>query len=174
MSVNNSVIERYAAIWNEADPEKRMDLVGWTFTEDGTYQDPILTGRGHELLNQMFGAAQAQLPGARLSLVGEPETHHDWVRFRWQITMSGSWTRCRPRCCRSATPGMAAPLSPNDSPLRHPPVPAPLLGPRGLHVLSAPRPAQGDEGTREGRAPGARPSFRSTLKADGYRPTTED
>jgi hypothetical protein len=87
MSVNNSVIERYAAIWNEADPEKRMDLVGWTFTEDGTYQDPILTGRGHELLNQMFGAAQAQLPGARLSLVGEPETHHAWVRFRWQITM---------------------------------------------------------------------------------------
>lgn len=89
MSLNDSVIDRYIAIWNENDPEKRRDLVGWAFAEDATYQDPILVGDGHVGLNEMFGAAQAQLPGARLTLMGEPDAHHDWVRFRWQIIMPG-------------------------------------------------------------------------------------
>ncbi len=89
MSVNDSVVERYVAIWNESDPESRRDLVGWAFTEDATYQDPILAGDGHERLDQMFAAAQEHLPGARLTLMGDSDAHHDWVRFQWQITMPG-------------------------------------------------------------------------------------
>ena len=89
MSVNDSVIERYIAIWNETDPEKRRDLVEWAFTEDAVYTDPILLGAGHANLDQMFGVAQAQLPGAQVSLASEPDAHHEWVRFSWALTMPG-------------------------------------------------------------------------------------
>jgi hypothetical protein len=89
MSVNDSVVDRYIAIWNETDPEKRRDLVGWTFTEDATYQDPLLLGAGHDGLDQMFAAAQAQLPGAQVTLSSEPDAHHEWVRFSWRVVMPG-------------------------------------------------------------------------------------
>src|ERR671912_324344 len=83
MSVNDSVIERYIAIWNETDPARRRDLVRWAFTEDAAYTDPLLLGAGHENLDQMFGVAQAQLPGAQVTLASEPDGHHGWVRFSW-------------------------------------------------------------------------------------------
>lgn len=89
MSVNDSVVDRYIAIWNETDPEKRRDLVEWAFTEDAVYTDPILLGAGHANLDQMFGVAQAQLPGAQVALVSEPDAHHEWVRFSWAMTMPG-------------------------------------------------------------------------------------
>jgi hypothetical protein len=86
---NDSVIERSIAIFNEADPEKRRDLIAWTFTEDATYQDPLLAGAGHAQLDQMFAAAQAQFSGAQVVRSSEPEAHHDWVRFSWQVMMPG-------------------------------------------------------------------------------------
>jgi hypothetical protein len=89
MSVNDSIIDRYIAIWNETDPEKRRDLVGWAFTEDALYQDPLFTCDGHASLDQMAAAAQAQFPGAQIALSSEPDAHHDWVRFSWKLTMPG-------------------------------------------------------------------------------------
>ena len=89
MSNRTDLIDRYIAIWNETDPNKRRDLIGWAFAEDGRYQDPLLTGAGHDALDQMFAAAQAQLPGAQVTLATEPDAHHDWVRFSWALVMPG-------------------------------------------------------------------------------------
>ncbi|HET9658784.1 MAG TPA: nuclear transport factor 2 family protein [Thermomicrobiales bacterium] len=84
-----TVVERYIAIWNETDPRKRRDLIGWTFTEDAAYLDPMLSGEGHAGLGAMFEGVFAQLPGARVSLSGEPDAHHDWVRFSWTLVLPG-------------------------------------------------------------------------------------
>jgi hypothetical protein len=89
MSVNDSVIDRYIAIWNEADPAKRRDLIGWAFTEDAAYLDPMLSGEGHASLETMFDGVFAQLPGAQVSLIGKPDAHHDWVRFSWKLVLPG-------------------------------------------------------------------------------------
>jgi hypothetical protein len=90
MSINDSVVDRYIAIWNETDPAHRRELVGQAFTEDATYTDPLLLGAGHDNLDRMFAAAQAQLPGARVSVLGEPDQHHGWVRFQWKLHLDGS------------------------------------------------------------------------------------
>jgi hypothetical protein len=84
-----TVVERYIAIWNETDPRKRRDLIGWTFTEDAAYLDPMLSGEGHAGIETMFEGVFAQLPGARVSLSGEPDAHHDWVRFSWTLVLPG-------------------------------------------------------------------------------------
>lgn len=89
MALTNSVTERYIAIWNETDPGKRRDLIGWAFSEGAVYLDPMLSGSGHAGIEAMFEGVQAQLPGAVVSLVGEPDAHHDWVRFTWQLVLPG-------------------------------------------------------------------------------------
>jgi hypothetical protein len=82
-----TVTERYIAIWNETDPAKRRDLIDQTFTEDATYLDPMLAGEGHAGIAAMLDGAQEQLSGAVASLTGEPDGHHDWVRFSWKLVL---------------------------------------------------------------------------------------
>jgi hypothetical protein len=89
MAFTNSVVERYGAVWNEADPGKRRELIGQTFSEDGTYLDPMLSGAGHAGIDTMIQGVQAQLPGARVSLISGPEEHHGWVRFSWKLVLPG-------------------------------------------------------------------------------------
>lgn len=87
MSANDSVIDRYIAIWNEPDPEERRDLISWAFTEEAVFQDPVFSGKGHAGIETMLESVLAKLPGSRLSLIGEPEIHHDWARFRWELNL---------------------------------------------------------------------------------------
>ena len=89
MALTNAIVERYIAIWNETDPGKRRNLIGQTFAENATYLDPMLAGEGHAALEKMVAGAQAQFPGAMASLTGEPDGHHDWVRFSWKIDLPG-------------------------------------------------------------------------------------
>lgn len=84
-----TVTERYIAIWNEADADKRRDLIGWAFTEDASYLDPMLAGQGHAGLETMFTGVAGQLPGAQVSLTSKPDAHHDWVRFNWKLVLPG-------------------------------------------------------------------------------------
>ena len=84
-----SVVDTYLAAWNEADPERRRALVGATWTEDGTYLDPLMAGAGVDEITAMIGAAQAQFPGHRFSLAAGPDTHNDVVRFSWTLSGPG-------------------------------------------------------------------------------------
>jgi hypothetical protein len=72
-------------MWNENDPERRLELVSETLTHDATYLDPIMAGNGLEQICDMIGAAQAQYPGHRFELVSGPDAHHDRVRFTWSL-----------------------------------------------------------------------------------------
>ncbi|MBB4661265.1 nuclear transport factor 2 family protein [Conexibacter arvalis] len=80
-----TVVDDYIAVWNEPDPERREALVARTWTEDGTYLDPLMSGEGIAGISAMVGAAQAQFPGHRFELTAGPDAHNDVVRFTWTL-----------------------------------------------------------------------------------------
>ena len=57
------VVDRYIGTWNETDPAKRRELIGRTWTEDGTYLDPLMAGEGQEEIDAMIEAVQANSRG---------------------------------------------------------------------------------------------------------------
>jgi hypothetical protein len=79
------VIDTYIASWNEADPERRRALVGQTWSDDGSYLDPLMSGQGADEIAAMIGAAQQQFPGHRFELAFGPDAHNDRVRFAWSL-----------------------------------------------------------------------------------------
>lgn len=82
---SEEVVARYIATWNETDPRRRAALVAQTWTEDGQYVDPLMQGEGHDGINAMIAAAQAQFPGHRFALSGAPDRHNDRLRFSWSL-----------------------------------------------------------------------------------------
>ena len=85
-----SVVDTYLEAWNETDADRRRELVASTWTEDGTYLDPLMSGAGIDQINAMIGAAQAQFPGHSFSLAAGPDTHNDVVRFSWTLAADGN------------------------------------------------------------------------------------
>jgi hypothetical protein len=80
-----AVVDNYIAVWNEADPVRRQQLIARTWTDDGTYLDPLMRGEDPEQIGAMVGAAQAQFPGHRFELTAGPDHHNDVVRFTWTL-----------------------------------------------------------------------------------------
>ena len=48
-----------------------------------------MSGEGHDGIDAMIAAAQQQFPGHRFELVDGPDSHHDRVRFTWQLVGDG-------------------------------------------------------------------------------------
>lgn len=89
MADTDTLVNNYIAMWNEADPERRRDLVAHTVTDDAAYVDPVMEGTGVDGIAAMIGAAQSQFPGHRFALVAGPEAHHDQLRFTWSLAADG-------------------------------------------------------------------------------------
>ena len=90
MADTNTVVHNYIAMWNETDPDRRRELVAQTVTHDADYVDPVMEGAGVDGIAGMIGAAQAQFPGHRFTLIAGPEAHHDRVRFTWSLAADGA------------------------------------------------------------------------------------
>ena len=92
MADTATLVNRYIAMWNEPDPERRRALVAETITEDATYVDPMMAGKGIEQISAMIGAAQQQYPGHRFALISNPASptnaHNDRVRFSWALSLN--------------------------------------------------------------------------------------
>ena len=67
-NVNETVVS-YLAAWNERDPKRRREFVAAAWTEEGSYIDAHRHGHGHNAIDAMLAATQAQFPNHRLSLV---------------------------------------------------------------------------------------------------------
>src|SRR5918997_4879772 len=65
------VIDQYIAAWNETDPESRRAMIARTWTEDGSYLDPLMSGEGHDGIDAMIGAVQTRYPGYRFRRTGD-------------------------------------------------------------------------------------------------------
>lgn len=79
------IAERYIALWNEADAERRRDLLREGWCEDARYVDPQMTATGHDAISAMIGEVQARFAGFRFTLSGNADGHGDRVRFSWAL-----------------------------------------------------------------------------------------
>ncbi|MCX5202360.1 nuclear transport factor 2 family protein [Streptomyces sp. NBC_00237] len=87
MSVDfRTALQHYFAAWNASTgPDDLAKAVAVAFTEDVAYTDPGTEVRGHAEVAEMIAGAHAQFPGFEFRLHGEPDGHHDIVRFGWEL-----------------------------------------------------------------------------------------
>lgn len=85
-----SIVDRYLAVWNETDANRRRALIAQAWSEDATYVDPVMRGAGHAGIDAMIAGAQAQFPGFRFSALGRADAHNDRLRFRWTAGPDGA------------------------------------------------------------------------------------
>jgi acetaldehyde dehydrogenase (acetylating) len=89
MSEFNDLVERYIAVWNEVDPDRRQRLIADTFSDGASYVDPLMASEGHAAIDGMVRAVQARFPGYRFRRAGVVDGHHDRIRFRWELATEG-------------------------------------------------------------------------------------
>jgi hypothetical protein len=92
MSDAIAIANRYIALWNETNDDKRHALITSAWTPDATYIDPLMKGEGHTGISQMIGAVHQRFPAHRFTLRGKPEGHNDRVRFSWTLASSDAKT----------------------------------------------------------------------------------
>jgi SnoaL-like protein len=90
MTDTSTLVHTYIAMWNEPDSARRRELVAETVTDDAAYVDPLMEGAGIDGITAMIGAAQAQFPGHRFTLLSGPDHHHDRIRFSWSLAADGA------------------------------------------------------------------------------------
>ena len=89
MTEVTTVVDGYIAMWNETDPARRRSIIEQTWTEDASYVDPHADVAGADGLSALVSAVQQQFPEHRFVLATGPETHHDRMRFTWQLVGDG-------------------------------------------------------------------------------------
>jgi hypothetical protein len=85
MTEVTQVIDNYFSLWNESDPDRRRELISETFTEDASYRGPWLGGTGHEGIETLASELHEHLGEYRFNRVSEIDTHHDFVRYSWEV-----------------------------------------------------------------------------------------
>jgi hypothetical protein len=89
MSNFTDLVDRYIAIWNETDDERRRNLIARTWTEDSIYLDPLMRGEGRIGIDAMIRGVQAQFPGLLFRRTSDVDAHNDSVRFSWELGPEG-------------------------------------------------------------------------------------
>jgi hypothetical protein len=79
------IVNEYLTAWNTTDDEARAKAVAAVFTEDARYVDPLADVTGHEQITALIGGVHQQFPGLAFEALGDPDAHHDVIRFRWSL-----------------------------------------------------------------------------------------
>ncbi|MCW2756727.1 MAG: hypothetical protein JWO46_473 [Nocardioidaceae bacterium] len=85
----SAVHEHYLATWNETDPEARRALLAEHWSEAPSYTDPMAAVAGRDQVDATVAAVHQQFPGFVFSALGEPDAHHDQLRFTWGLGPAG-------------------------------------------------------------------------------------
>jgi hypothetical protein len=88
--MQTDVIDRYFAMWNETDAERRRELIAQAWAEDGSYVDPVMDGAGHAGLDAMVAGVQERFAGHRFQLTGPIDEVQNRLRFTWELAAAGS------------------------------------------------------------------------------------
>jgi hypothetical protein len=80
-----TTVDTYLAMWNETDLTRRAEHIRHVWTGNGRYVDPMLEAEGHAAIGEMVTAVQARYPGHRFRRVSGVDTHHDQLRFAWEL-----------------------------------------------------------------------------------------
>jgi hypothetical protein len=81
----NELVDTWLGAWTEPDQTKRRDLIGQVWTADGELADPPMTAAGVDELVAVTAALQAQFPGHTFRRTTGIDTHHDFVRYGWEL-----------------------------------------------------------------------------------------
>lgn len=84
------LVTNYLACWNETDPAARQALLEQHWAADACYVDPLADVTGHEALDAVIAAVQAQFPGFVFTPAGPVDAHHDVARFTWGLGPDGA------------------------------------------------------------------------------------
>ena len=85
MNTLTDLIDRYIATWNETDAGRRRELIAQTWAAEASYLDPLLQGEGRDGIDAMIAQVPERYPGHRFRRTGEVESHHDRLRFTWDL-----------------------------------------------------------------------------------------
>ncbi|MDL2397706.1 nuclear transport factor 2 family protein [Rhizobium mayense] len=89
MTDATTIAERYLAVWNETEAERRRALITEAWTESCSYVDPLMRGEGHEQIDALVAAVHTRLPGFRFKLAGLADRYGDNIRFSWSLGTEG-------------------------------------------------------------------------------------
>lgn len=85
MTTLNHTVDTYLSAWNETDPQRRARLVEQVWASEGKLIDPPLAAEGHRGITEMAGALQSQFPGHKFRRASGIDSHHDHLRFAWEL-----------------------------------------------------------------------------------------
>ncbi len=80
-----SLIDRYCAVWNEPEPERRKALLESVWADEATYTDPRADTTGVDELLAHIATIRAGRPGARIVRSTVVDVHHGIARFGWRV-----------------------------------------------------------------------------------------
>jgi len=86
------LVERYVAVWNEADPAARRDRIRSLWAPDGTTCHRLLEARGHAAIEaRVTGSWEKWLrEGNYIFRPNKVARHHNAVKFDWvMVTVPG-------------------------------------------------------------------------------------
>lgn len=81
----DSTIDGFFAAWNAEADDERLAAVRATYTDVAVVKDPLADVRGHDAIAGFIAGARAQFPGHTFRRSSGIDTHHDLVRFAWQL-----------------------------------------------------------------------------------------
>lgn len=80
-----TTVDTYLAAYNEIDADRRMTLIEKVWASDGRLVDPPLEAVGHGGISDMAAAVHAQFPGCTFRRSSGVDSHHDHLRFTWEL-----------------------------------------------------------------------------------------
>ncbi|HZA00514.1 MAG TPA: hypothetical protein VE575_17275 [Acidimicrobiales bacterium] len=77
--------DAYLASLGETDATRRRELIERAWTPDGHFVDPLYEAEGHDALAELAAGVIAHYPGHTFRRTSGLDTHHDVLRFSWEM-----------------------------------------------------------------------------------------
>jgi hypothetical protein len=88
----NDLVERYVAVWNEADPERRRQGIADLWAADGIHVNQSLVAGGYGDIEKVVTGAYEEFvaKGFVFRSADNADAHHNVVRFNWEMVPAGA------------------------------------------------------------------------------------
>jgi hypothetical protein len=88
METISALVERYVALWNQADAQLRRRSINQLWAEDGAHFSRSIEARGHAQIEARVAKAHAEFVGSGRYIfvsANNVQSHHGGVRFNWRM-----------------------------------------------------------------------------------------